>query len=39
VQAGAGVVNASNPERELAETEEKAGALLAALELAGVVTS
>jgi anthranilate synthase component I len=39
VQAGAGVVNASKPERELAETEEKAGALLAALELAGVVTS
>jgi anthranilate synthase component 1 len=39
VQAGAGVVNASNPERELAETEEKAGALLAALELAGVATS
>jgi anthranilate synthase component I len=39
VQAGAGVVNASIPERELAETEEKAHALLAALELAGVVTS
>lgn len=37
VQAGAGVVNASKPERELAETEEKAGALVAALELAGVV--
>lgn len=35
VQAGAGVVNASRPERELAETEEKARALLAALELAG----
>ncbi len=39
VQVGAGVVNASKPERELAETEEKAEALLAALELTGVVTS
>ncbi len=37
VQAGAGVVTASSPQRELAETQEKAGALLAALELAGVV--
>jgi anthranilate synthase component 1 len=37
VQAGAGVVTASLPERELAETQEKAGALLAALELAGAV--
>lgn len=36
IQAGAGVVAASTPERELAETEEKARSLVAALELAGV---
>jgi anthranilate synthase component 1 len=35
VQAGAGVVADSVPEREFAETESKAGALLRALALAG----
>jgi anthranilate synthase component I len=37
VQAGAGVVADSQPERELAETGEKARALLEALDLAGAV--
>lgn len=36
IQAGAGVVAASTPERELTETEEKARSLMASLELAGV---
>ncbi|MFQ6046224.1 MAG: anthranilate synthase component I family protein, partial [Gemmatimonadales bacterium] len=35
VQAGAGVVADSDPARELRETEDKAGAVLRALELAG----
>ena len=34
VQAGAGIVADSDPEAELAETEAKAGAVLAALALA-----
>ena len=33
-QAGAGIVADSTPEREHRETEEKAGALLAAVEMA-----
>lgn len=37
VQVGAGVVSDSNPARELAETGEKARAVLEALELAGAV--
>jgi anthranilate synthase component I len=37
VQAGAGVVADSQPERELAETGEKARALIEALDLAGAV--
>jgi anthranilate synthase component I len=37
VQAGAGVVADSKPERELAETAEKARSLIAALELAGAI--
>jgi anthranilate synthase component I len=37
VQAGAGIVADSRPERELSETGEKARALLEALELAGAV--
>jgi anthranilate synthase component 1 len=36
VQAGAGIVADSVPERELAETNDKARALMAALALAGV---
>jgi anthranilate synthase component I len=39
VQAGAGVVADSMPERELAETAEKARSLIEALEQAGVVAS
>jgi anthranilate synthase component 1 len=35
VQAGAGIVADSDPERELAETEHKASGVLAALALAG----
>ncbi len=38
VQAGAGVVADSKPERELTETAEKARSLIAALELVGAVT-
>ncbi|MFO7769382.1 MAG: anthranilate synthase component I family protein, partial [bacterium] len=36
IQAGAGIVADSEPEKELAETRAKAGAMLAALSLAGV---
>jgi anthranilate synthase component I len=37
IQVGAGVVSDSSPERELAETGEKAGAMMEALALAGAV--